>query len=84
WITKPVRALEGATRQLADDDTEPATVRIAGGPPDLRRLAATFNRTALRPAAPTTWRRPSARPPGPAGPGDSSGTDAVVTFPRNG
>jgi signal transduction histidine kinase len=47
WIAGPVRALERATRQLADGDTEPATVRL-GGPPELRRLAATFNRTALR------------------------------------
>ncbi|MCO8273750.1 HAMP domain-containing histidine kinase [Actinoplanes sp. TRM 88003] len=47
WIVRPVKALEQATRQLADD-TGPAAVRIAGGPPELRRLAETFNRTAQR------------------------------------
>jgi signal transduction histidine kinase len=47
WIARPVRALESATRQLADGDTEPAAVRL-GGPPELRRLAETFNRTAQR------------------------------------
>ena len=47
WITRPVRALESATRQLADGDSAPAPVRL-GGPPELRRLAETFNRTALR------------------------------------
>ncbi|SDT22881.1 sensor histidine kinase [Actinoplanes derwentensis] len=47
WISKPVRLLEHATRQLADD-TGPAVVPGAAGPPELRRLAATFNRTAAR------------------------------------
>ncbi|MEU8821682.1 HAMP domain-containing sensor histidine kinase [Actinoplanes sp. NPDC048796] len=47
WIVRPVKALEEATRQLADD-TGPTPVRITGGPPELRRLAATFNRTAQR------------------------------------
>lgn len=47
WIGKPVRLLEHATRRLADD-TGPALVPGAGGPPELRRLAETFNRTAAR------------------------------------
>lgn len=47
WISKPVRALEHATRRLADD-TGPAVVPGAAGPPELRRLADTFNRTAAR------------------------------------
>ncbi len=47
WIGKPVRLLEHATRRLADD-TGPAVVPGAAGPPELRRLAETFNRTAAR------------------------------------
>ncbi|MBL7254220.1 sensor histidine kinase [Paractinoplanes lichenicola] len=47
WIVRPVKALEQATQQLAED-TGPAAVRIAGGPPELRRLTETFNRTAHR------------------------------------
>ncbi|HWS39406.1 MAG TPA: HAMP domain-containing sensor histidine kinase [Actinoplanes sp.] len=47
WIGKPVRVLEHATRRLADD-TGPAVVPGAAGPPELRRLAETFNRTAAR------------------------------------
>ena len=47
WISRPVHALEGATRMLADGVlTTPAPT--ATGPPELRRLAATFNRTAAR------------------------------------
>ncbi|MFI1160336.1 sensor histidine kinase [Streptomyces sioyaensis] len=47
WITRPVRALEHATTQLADGTLKdlPATDL---GPPELRRLASTFVRTATR------------------------------------
>ncbi|MFI1164958.1 sensor histidine kinase [Streptomyces sp. NPDC020801] len=47
WITRPVRALEQATTQLADGTLKdlPATDL---GPPELRRLAASFVRTATR------------------------------------
>ncbi|MFK0286797.1 sensor histidine kinase [Streptomyces sp. NPDC090499] len=47
WITRPLRALERATTQLADGrlTDPPATDR---GPPELRRLTATFTRTATR------------------------------------
>ncbi|WP_190179047.1 sensor histidine kinase [Streptomyces naganishii] len=47
WITRPLRALEDATAQLADGrlTNPPATDR---GPPELRRLAASFSRTATR------------------------------------
>lgn len=47
WITRPLRNLEAATSQLADghlDSPPDATT----GPPELRRLAATFTRTAGR------------------------------------
>ncbi|MFE2688582.1 sensor histidine kinase [Streptomyces mirabilis] len=46
-ITRPLRALERATAQLADGrlTNPPATDR---GPPELRRLAASFTRTATR------------------------------------
>ena len=46
WIGRPVRTLERATRSLADG-TLPAT-STATGPPELRRLATTFNATAVR------------------------------------
>ncbi|XVV15564.1 sensor histidine kinase [Actinoplanes sp. CA-131856] len=46
WIVRPVKALEEATHRLAGD-SGPTPVRITG-PPELRRLAATFNRTAER------------------------------------
>ncbi|MFI9645750.1 sensor histidine kinase [Streptomyces sp. NPDC052040] len=47
WITRPLRALERATRQLADGrlTDPPATDR---GPPELRQLATSFTRTARR------------------------------------
>jgi signal transduction histidine kinase len=47
WITRPLRALECATRQLADGrlTDHPATDR---GPPELRQLATSFTRTANR------------------------------------
>ncbi|MFE9096260.1 ATP-binding protein [Streptomyces sp. NPDC007264] len=47
WITRPVHALERAAAQLADGRLAPAPV-IDDGPPELRRLAATFTRTATR------------------------------------
>ncbi|MER6045910.1 HAMP domain-containing sensor histidine kinase [Streptomyces sp. NPDC001793] len=47
WTTRPVRKLERATAQLADGTlTEPPAADV--GPRELRRLAATFNRTATR------------------------------------
>lgn len=47
WISRPVRALERATRE-AGDGTPPAFGTTAGGPPELRRLAATFASTTQR------------------------------------
>lgn len=47
WISRPVHALEQATRHLADG-TLPAPASTTTGPAELRRLAATFNRTAAR------------------------------------
>jgi signal transduction histidine kinase len=46
WISKPVRELERATRRLADGTLPAATSTT--GPPELRRLAATFYATATR------------------------------------
>ncbi|PRY30736.1 sensor histidine kinase [Pseudosporangium ferrugineum] len=46
WISKPVRALEEATRSLPDGPLPSAAV--AAGPPELRRLAETFSATANR------------------------------------
>ncbi|GGM24165.1 MULTISPECIES: sensor histidine kinase [Micromonospora] len=46
WISRPVRELERATRRLADG-TLPL-VSTDTGPPELRRLAATFHTTASR------------------------------------
>ncbi len=47
WVTRPVRALERATAELADGSLkDPPT--ITQGPPELRRLASTFTRTARR------------------------------------
>lgn len=47
WTTRPVRALEQATDQLASGTlAAPAATNL--GPPELRRLAATFNHTATR------------------------------------
>ncbi len=45
WIGRPVRALERATRRLADGEM---SATPANGPPELRRLAASFNATATR------------------------------------
>jgi signal transduction histidine kinase len=46
WIGRPVRELERATRRLADGATTAAATTT--GPPELRRLAQTFNTTAVR------------------------------------
>jgi signal transduction histidine kinase len=46
WIGRPVRDLERVTRSLADGATTAASTTT--GPPELRRLAATFNTTAVR------------------------------------
>ncbi len=46
WIGRPVRELERATRRLAEGSTTPAPT--TSGPPELRRLATTFNSTAAR------------------------------------
>ncbi|WP_433796785.1 sensor histidine kinase [Actinoplanes sp. CA-252034] len=46
WIGRPVRELERATRSLADGATTAASTTT--GPPELRRLAVTFNTTAVR------------------------------------
>ena len=47
WISRPIRALEQATRILADG-TPPPPVPTNNGPPELRRLATTFAATADR------------------------------------
>jgi signal transduction histidine kinase len=47
WISRPVRALEQATRTLADA-TSPPPLPTTSGPPELRRLATTFAATADR------------------------------------
>lgn len=47
WITRPLRTLESATAQLAEGHlTHPPDATT--GPPELRRLAASFTRTATR------------------------------------
>ncbi|MHC3469491.1 sensor histidine kinase [Streptomyces sp. 7R007] len=47
WITRPLRTLEAATAQLADGHlTQPPDATT--GPPELRRLATSFTRTATR------------------------------------
>ncbi|MFF7655904.1 sensor histidine kinase [Streptomyces sp. NPDC007983] len=47
WITRPLRTLERATTQLADGHLDHPP-DAAAGPPELRRLAASFNHTATR------------------------------------
>ncbi|GLW50130.1 two-component sensor histidine kinase [Streptomyces sp. NBRC 14336] len=47
WVTRPVRALECATAELADGSVKDLPA-ITQGPPELRRLATTFARTATR------------------------------------
>ena len=46
WVSKPLAGLDAAARKLADGNL---TIRAkAGGPPELRRLASTFNTMAGR------------------------------------
>ncbi len=46
WVSKPLAGLDAATRKLADGNL---TIRAKpGGPPELRRLASTFNTMAGR------------------------------------
>ncbi|MFE0916286.1 HAMP domain-containing protein [Streptomyces nigra] len=47
WVTGSVRALERATAELADGSLK-APPTTSQGPPELRRLANTFTRTATR------------------------------------
>ncbi|CCK30210.1 two-component system sensor kinase [Streptomyces davaonensis JCM 4913] len=47
WAGRPIRELERATHALADGDAT-APVPVTKGPPEVRRLAAAFNRTAAR------------------------------------
>ncbi|MFE7034829.1 sensor histidine kinase [Streptomyces sp. NPDC057621] len=47
WVTRPLRALERATAALADGRLT-GLPAVAGGPPELRRLAVTFSITAHR------------------------------------
>ena len=46
-VTRPVRALDEAAERIAGGELD-ARVQIDRGPPELRRLATTFNRTAAR------------------------------------
>ncbi|MFE7649104.1 sensor histidine kinase [Streptomyces phaeoluteigriseus] len=47
WTGRPIRELERATHELAEGGTA-VPVAITEGPPEVRSLAATFNRTAAR------------------------------------
>ncbi|MFJ1731882.1 ATP-binding protein [Streptomyces sp. NPDC088254] len=47
WTGRPIRELERATNELATGGTA-VPVAITKGPPEVRSLAATFNRTAAR------------------------------------
>ncbi|MDN0194345.1 HAMP domain-containing sensor histidine kinase [Streptomyces sp. S.PNR 29] len=47
WAGRPIRELERATHELADDGRA-TPVEITQGPPEVRSLAAAFNRTAAR------------------------------------
>ncbi|WP_329217114.1 HAMP domain-containing histidine kinase [Streptomyces sp. NBC_01485] len=47
WTGRPIRELEHATHELAVGGTA-TPVAITNGPPEVRSLAATFNRTAAR------------------------------------
>ncbi|MFE0255180.1 sensor histidine kinase [Streptomyces sp. NPDC059010] len=47
WTGRPIRELEEATDELADGGLA-TPVTITKGPPEVRRLAAAFNRTAAR------------------------------------
>ncbi|QNP72841.1 HAMP domain-containing histidine kinase [Streptomyces roseirectus] len=47
WTSRPIRELERATHELATGGTA-TPVAVTSGPPEVRSLAATFNRTAAR------------------------------------
>ncbi|MCD7439765.1 HAMP domain-containing histidine kinase [Streptomyces lincolnensis] len=47
WTGRPIRELERATHELAEGGRA-APVTVTKGPPEVRSLAATFNRTAAR------------------------------------
>ncbi len=47
WAGRPIRELERATHELADGGTT-TPVAVTSGPPEVRSLAAAFNRTAAR------------------------------------
>ncbi|NGO14956.1 HAMP domain-containing histidine kinase [Streptomyces sp. HC44] len=47
WTGRPIRQLEEATHRLADGG-QATPVAVTSGPPEVRSLAATFNRTAAR------------------------------------
>ncbi len=47
WVSKPLARLDTATRQIADGELT-VRARTGSGPPELRRLAATFNMMAGR------------------------------------
>ncbi|CAM5256996.1 histidine kinase OS=Streptomyces alboniger OX=132473 GN=CP975_26660 PE=4 SV=1 [Streptomyces alboniger] len=49
WTGRPIRELERATHELAiGGRAAPVTVTVTKGPPEVRSLAAAFNRTAAR------------------------------------
>jgi signal transduction histidine kinase len=47
WVNRPLKSLDAAARLLADGDLA-IRARVDSGPPELRRLGATFNRMAGR------------------------------------
>ena len=47
WVSRPLKALDAAARRLADGDLA-IRAKVASGPPELRRLGATFNTMAGR------------------------------------
>jgi signal transduction histidine kinase len=47
WVSRPLKGLDAAARRLADGDLE-IRAKVESGPPELRRLGATFNTMAGR------------------------------------
>ena len=47
WVSRPLKTLDAAARRLADGDLA-IRAKVTSGPPELRRLAATFNTMAGR------------------------------------
>jgi signal transduction histidine kinase len=47
WVSRPLKVLDGAARRLADGDLA-IRAEVGSGPPELRRLGATFNTMAGR------------------------------------